>query len=88
MHDFAHAQIDALKQRVDDLERHLRTVYEHVGLDASAIAPARVEVDPELDEMLRDGHIVQAIKHYADANGVDLMTAKVAIERIHAQGGY
>lgn len=88
MDDFAHAQIDALKRRVEDLERHLRTVYEHLGLDASAIAPARAEVDPALAAMLRDGHMVQAIKHYAGVHGVDLMSAKVAIERIHSQGGY
>jgi ribosomal protein L7/L12 len=76
MDDFARAQIQALQRRVDALERHL------------GLAPPPQQVDPHLAEMLRAGRMVQAIKVYADQNGVDLMTAKQAIEGIHAEGNY
>ena len=88
MDNFAHAQIDALKRRVADLEQQLRVVYEHVGLDASVLRRDEPEMDPELAEMLRDGHMVQAIKRYHETHDVDLMTAKVAIERLYAQGNF
>jgi ribosomal protein L7/L12 len=88
MDDFARAQIEALKRRVEDLEHHMRLVYEHAGLDTSALHRDAPPVDPHLVEMLRAGRMVQAIKVYADTHGVDLMTAKTAIERIHAEGNY
>jgi hypothetical protein len=88
MDDFARAQIQALQRRVDDLEHHMRMVYEHAGLDTSALHRDAPAVDPQLVEMLRAGRMVQAIKVYADQNGVDLMTAKQAIERIHAEGNF
>ena len=76
MDDFARAQIEALKRRVEELERH-------VGLQRDQPA-----VDPQIAELLRAGRMVQAIKLYHDTHGVDLMTAKLAIERIHAEGNY
>jgi len=76
MDDFARAQIEALKRRVEELERH-------VGIQRDVPA-----IDPHLVEMLRAGRMVQAIKVYADTHGVDLMTAKTAVERIHAEGNY
>lgn len=76
MDDFARAQIQALQRRVAEIERHL------------GLAPPPQEVDPQLLGLLRAGRTVQAIKVYADQNGVDLMTAKQAIERIHAEGNY
>ena len=76
MDDFARAQIEALERRVEELERH-------VGLHRD-----RPAVDPQIAELLHAGRMVQAIKLYHETHGVDLMAAKVAIERIHAQGGY
>ncbi len=88
MDDFARAQIDALKRRVEDLEHNMRLVFEHSGLDPATLYREQPQVDPQIVEMLRAGRMVQAIKVYADTHGVDLMTAKVAIERIHAEGSY
>ena len=88
MDTFARAQIDALKRRIEDLEHHLLMVYEHTGMDTSTLFRDQPSTDPQIVEMLRAGRMVQAIKLYADQQGVDLMTAKVAIERIHARGGY
>ena len=76
MDDFARAQIQALQRRVAALERHL------------GLAPEGPAIDPEIAELLRAGRMVQAIRLYADQNSVDLMAAKQAIERIHAEGNY
>lgn len=76
MDDFARAQIQALQRRVAALERHL------------GLAPEAPAIDPGIAELLRAGRMVQAIKLYADQNSVDLMAAKQAIERIHAEGNY
>ena len=35
---------------------------------------------PEIDDMLRDGHKIEAIKRYRTLHGVDLKTAKDAID--------
>ena len=88
MDDFARAQIEALKRRVEDLEHHLRMVYEHTGMDTGVLRRPEPGPDPALVEMLRAGRTVQAIKYYADAHDCDLMTAKVAIERLHAEGNF
>jgi hypothetical protein len=88
MDDFARAQIQALQRRVDDLEHNLRLVFEHTGLDTATLHRNAPPVDPQLVEMLRAGRMVQAIKVYADTHGVDLMTAKTAVEVIHAEGNY
>jgi hypothetical protein len=88
MDDFARAQIEALKRRVEDLEHHLRMVYEHTGLDTAVLVRDEPAVDPEVVEMLRAGRMVQAIKAYRDTHDVDLATAKAEIERIHAEGNY
>ena len=88
MDDFARAQIEALKRRIEDLEHQMRMVYEQTGMDTAALHRDEPAIDPHLVEMLRAGRMVQAIKVYADTHGVDLMTAKTAIERIHAEGNY
>jgi hypothetical protein len=88
MDDLARAQIQALRRRVEDLEHHLRMLYEHTGMDTAALRRDDPGIDPQIAEMLRAGRMVQAIKVYAEQHGVDLMTAKTAIERIHAEGNF
>ena len=88
MDTFARAQIEALTRRVEDLEHHLRMVYEHTGMDASTLFRDKPSADPQIVELLRSGRTVQAIKLYAEINGCDLMSAKVAIERMHAEGNF
>jgi hypothetical protein len=88
MDDFARAQIEALKRRVEDLEHHLKMAYEHIGMDTSVLIPNTTQIDPHLADMLRRGQAVKAMKVYADTHGVDLMTAKIAIEKLMAEGRY
>lgn len=88
MDDFARAQLEALKRRVETLEHHIRLLYERVGMDTAGLFHEQPEIDSQIAEMLRGGRMVQAIKVYADTHGVDLMTAKIAIERIHAEGNF
>ena len=76
MDEFARAQIEVLKRRIEELERH-------VGLQRETPA-----IDPEIAEKLRAGRMVEAIKLYRDAHDVDLMTAKLEIERIYAEGNF
>ncbi len=88
MDDFARAQIEALKRRVEELEHHLRMVYEHTGMDTSVLIPGDPEIDQHLADMLRRGQAVKAMKVYSDTHGVDLLTAKNAIEKMIAQGRF
>jgi hypothetical protein len=88
MDDYARAQIEALKRRIEDLEHHLRMVYEQTGLDTAVLFREEPQIDPQIVAMLRAGRMVQAIKVYADVHGADLITAKAAIERIHAEGNF
>ncbi len=88
MDETARAQVAALKRRVETLEQHIRMIYERVGMDTSGLFHEQAQIDPELAEMLRAGRTVQAIKVYSQIHGVDLMTAKNAIERMHAEGNY
>ena len=48
MDDFARAQIEALKRRVEDLEHNLRLVFEHTGLDTATLHRDEPAVDPEI----------------------------------------
>jgi hypothetical protein len=69
----ARMQIAMLEQRIADLERQ---VFGDVQ------SPPGPETDGELQEHLRAGDQLRAIKRYVALTGADLGTAKAAVERM------
>ncbi|MDQ4145238.1 MAG: hypothetical protein M3198_16155 [Actinomycetota bacterium] len=94
MDSFARSQIDALQVRVEDLERHVRRLSEHLGVKAPSAATSSGDTagsgappDDEILSLLQAGKTVQAISAYVDKTGADLSHAKAAVERLKAEHG-
>jgi hypothetical protein len=60
--------------RLAQIERRLQLVMDHLGVDDPDPAP------PGVREQLTRGNKIAAIKAYREATGVDLRTAKEAVE--------
>ena len=71
----ARTLIQALEKRVDDLERQ---VFGEVK------GPPGPETDPQLQEHLRNGDQLRAIKRYVELTGDSLGAAKEAVEQMAA----
>ena len=88
MDQVAHSQIEALRVRVEDLERQLRDVYEHVGLEPPGmVAGTGADLESQVLPLLQQGKPVQAIAAYRDATGADMASAKAAVERLQGEHG-
>ncbi len=84
----ARSQVEALRVRVEELERSLRQVYDHLGLEAPTMtASSGDEIAPEILALLHQGNTIQAITTYRDHTGADLASAKAAVERLKAEHG-
>ena len=71
----ARMQIQMLEKRIEDLERQ---VFGEVK------GPPGPETDTELQEHLRNGDQLRAIKRYVELTGAELGAAKAAVERMTA----
>ncbi len=65
-----------LERRIDQLERKLDMVIKHLGLPS----PDPATPYGEIDELIRQGKKIHAIKLYRDLTGSGLRQAKDAIE--------
>ncbi|WP_433624237.1 ribosomal protein L7/L12 [Nocardia sp. CA-120079] len=65
-----------LERRIDRLERKLDLIIKHLGL------PSQDPATPydEIDELIRQGRKIHAIKLYRDLTGSGLREAKDAVE--------
>ncbi|WP_433757028.1 hypothetical protein [Nocardia sp. CA-135398] len=65
-----------LERRIDRLERKLDMIIEHLGL------PSQDSATPydEIDELIRQGKKIHAIKLHRDMTGSSLRAAKDAVE--------
>ncbi|HYN36500.1 MAG TPA: hypothetical protein VEV82_05940 [Actinomycetota bacterium] len=87
MDSIARSQIETLRVRVEDLERHIRQVFDHLRLDPPEIASSGDDVEEEILSLLRQGKDIHAIKTYRDRTGSDLSVAKATVERMKAEHG-
>ena len=87
MDSIARSQIESLKVRVEDLERHIRQVFDHLGLELPETASSGDGIEEEILSLLREGKDVHAIKAYRDRTGSDLAVAKATVERLKAEHG-
>ncbi|WP_433522936.1 hypothetical protein ACQPZ2_38780 [Nocardia pseudovaccinii] len=65
-----------LERRIDNLERKLDMIIKHLGLPS----PDPATPYDEIDELIRQGKKIHAIKLYRDLTGRSLRDAKDAVE--------
>lgn len=80
------AEFLALKSRVSELEDKLQLLYRRLNIDYADpnSNPAR---SPQIQEALRRGDKIEAIKLYRELTGVSLAEAKQVIDRIESKLG-
>ncbi|MFE9325793.1 hypothetical protein ACIHDR_30160 [Nocardia sp. NPDC052278] len=65
-----------LERRIDNLERKLDMIIKHLGLPS----PDPATPYDEIDELIRQGKKIHAIKLYRNLTGASLRDAKEAVE--------
>jgi ribosomal protein L7/L12 len=74
------AEFLALKSRISELEDKLQFLYRRLNIDY--IDPnSDAALAPQVQEALRRGNKIEAIKIYRELTGVGLVEAKQAIDR-------
>jgi ribosomal protein L7/L12 len=71
--------IIALKNRIAELENHLKLIYSHLNLEYPT-SPDPL-MSPQIQAALRSGNKIEAIKLYREMTGVGLAEAKDAIDK-------
>jgi ribosomal protein L7/L12 len=74
------ADIQLLRSRINELEDRLKFLYERLNIDY-ADPNANPIRSPQIQEALRGGNKIEAIKIYRELTGVGLAEAKQAIDR-------
>ena len=74
------AEVQLLRSRVNELEDRLRFLYERLNIDYADPNTDPIR-SPQIQEALRRGNKIEAIKLYRELTGVGLAEAKQAIDR-------
>ena len=74
------SEIPALKSRIDELETRLKFIYRRLNLEYADPNSDPV-LSPQIQEALRRGNKIEAIKIYREMTGVGLAEAKQVIDR-------
>ena len=74
------ADILLLKSRINELEEKLQFLYRRLNIDY-ATPTAEPGLAPEIQDALRRGNKIEAIKIYREMTGVGLAEAKDAIDK-------
>ena len=75
------AEIEALFRRVEALEARVAAL-DGRPAPAEATDEGAGQSDPQVAELARQGHLIEAIKLYRDRTGVGLAEAKAAVEEM------
>ena len=73
-------EIQQLRSRVNELEDRLKFLYRRLNIEYADPNSAPV-LSPQIQEALRRGNKIEAIKLYRELTGVGLAEAKQAVER-------
>ncbi len=80
------AEFLLLTSRVKELEDKLQFLYHRLNFDyASASSESDPVHSPQIEEALRRGNKIEAIKIYRELTGVGLAEAKQAVEEIETR---
>jgi ribosomal protein L7/L12 len=74
------AEIQLLRSRVNELEDRLNFLYRRLNIEYADPGSGPL-FSPEIQEALRRGNKIEAIKIYRELTGVGLAEAKEAIDR-------
>jgi len=74
------SEILALKSRINELEDRLKFIYRRLNLEY-ADPNSDLVLSPKIQEALRHGNKIEAIKIYREMTGVGLAEAKQVIDR-------
>ena len=74
------AEVQLLRSRVNELEERLKFLYERLNIDYADLNVDPIR-SPQIQEALRRGNKIEAIKIYRELTGVGLAEAKQAIDR-------
>lgn len=74
------ADILLLKSRINELEDRLKFLYQRLNMEY-ADPNSEPALSPQIQDALRRGNKIEAIKIYRELTGVGLAEAKQAIER-------
>jgi len=80
------AEFLALKSRMSELEDRLQFLYRRLNIDY-ADPNSDPALSPQVQEALRSGNKIEAIKLYRELTGVGLAEAKQAVEAIESRLG-
>ncbi|HET9915225.1 MAG TPA: ribosomal protein L7/L12 [Anaerolineales bacterium] len=80
------AEYLALKSRISELEDKLQFLYRRLNIDY-ADPNADPALSPQIQEALRRGNKIEAIKIYRELTGVGLAEAKQVIDGIESRLG-
>jgi ribosomal protein L7/L12 len=75
------ADIQLLKSRINELEDRLKFVYRRLNIDYAADPNSDPALAPQIQDALRRGNKIEAIKIYRELTGVGLAEAKQVIDR-------
>lgn len=78
------ADILLLKSRINELEEKLQIVYRKLNMDYAnpdSVVNSDPALSPQIQDALRRGNKIEAIKIYRELTGVGLAEAKQAIDR-------
>ena len=73
-------EIQQLRSRVNELEDRLKLIYRHLNITYNDPGSDPM-LTPQIQDALRRGNKIEAIKIYRELTGVGLAEAKEAIER-------
>lgn len=83
------AEFLLLQSRLRELEEKLQFLYHRLNINyESANADSDPALSPQIQDALRRGNKIEAIKIYRELTGVGLAEAKKAVEEIAARLGY
>ena len=80
------ADILLLKSRINELEEKLQFLYQRLNIDYAA-PTTDSSLAPEIQDVLRRGNKIEAIKIYRERTGVGLAEAKQVIDRFESRFG-
>ncbi len=80
------AEIQLLRSRVNELEDRLKFLYERLNIDYANPNADPIR-SPQIQEALRRGNKIEAIKIYRELTGVGLAEAKQAVDNLESRLG-
>ena len=73
-------EIEQLRSRINELEDRLKFIYRRLGIEY-ADPNSAPELSPQIQDALRRGNKIEAIKLYRELTGLGLAEAKSVIDK-------